>query len=386
MTSTGKRNLRIIIALIVFAVIAAGSMQPAQTENAMKAQSSTEWRPNQTTDARFVGSKACAECHRSKVASQQATPMGTALASPENCQILRSNPILTFHNGQYTYRITREGNRSIYTVTDGVNKLSTPILYCFGQGEAGQTYVLHHNGKFYESRLSFYNDIRRLDFTMGHAPSPPATIELAMGREMGAEETRNCFGCHSTNAVSGSGLQLDHLMEGVSCEACHGPGEKHVAAMRVGDIKQKEIFNPKRLSTEDLANFCGSCHRSWEQVALMRIRGVLNVRFQPYRLTNSKCYDSEDKRISCIACHDPHETRKSDEAFYDSKCTACHSSTTKAAPAALTRSRAHAAVACPVGKKNCASCHMPKYELPGSHFKFTDHHIRVVRPGEPYPN
>jgi Cytochrome c554 and c-prime len=381
MRCAARRNLQIIVALPFLAAIA---LSP-RTQIAGQVPS-TEWRPNQTTEARFVGSKACGECHRSKVASQQATPMGTALASPEDCQILRSNLNLTFRNGQYTYRISREANRSIYTVTDGSGTLSTPILYCFGNGEAGQTYLLHHKGKFYESRLSFYNDIRGLDFTMGHSSSPPATIQEAMGREMGAEETRNCFGCHSTNAVSGARLQLDHLMEGVSCEACHGPGDKHVAAMRAGDLRQKEIFNPKRLSTEDLSNFCGTCHRSWEQVALMGIRGVRNVRFQPFRLTNSKCYDSEDKRISCIACHDPHENRKRDEAFYDSKCQACHNSPTRATQPAQTQSSKRVAFACPVGKKNCASCHMPKYELPGSHFKFTDHHIRIVRPGEQYPN
>jgi hypothetical protein len=29
---------------------------------------------------------------------------------------------------------------------------------------------------------------------------------------------------------------------------------------------------------------------------------------------------------------------------------------------------------------------MPKVEIPGAHFKFTDHRIRIARPGEPYPN
>jgi hypothetical protein len=28
---------------------------------------------------------------------------------------------------------------------------------------------------------------------------------------------------------------------------------------------------------------------------------------------------------------------------------------------------------------------MPKVELPGAHFKFTDHRIRIVKPGEAYP-
>lgn len=28
---------------------------------------------------------------------------------------------------------------------------------------------------------------------------------------------------------------------------------------------------------------------------------------------------------------------------------------------------------------------MPKVELPGGHAQFTDHNIRVVKAGEPYP-
>ena len=34
----------------------------------------------------------------------------------------------------------------------------------------------------------------------------------------------------------------------------------------------------------------------------------------------------------------------------------------------------------------CVTCHMPKYEPPGFHAKFTDHWIRVVGPGVSYPN
>jgi formate-dependent nitrite reductase cytochrome c552 subunit len=38
-----------------------------------------------------------------------------------------------------------------------------------------------------------------------------------------------------------------------------------------------------------------------------------------------------------------------------------------------------------VSKNNCVSCHMPKIELPGAHYKFSDHRIRIVKPNEPYP-
>ncbi len=128
------------------------------------------------------------------------------------------------------------------------------------------------------------------------------------------------------------------------------------------------------LSTEEISDLCGACHRTWSQVAANGPRGVLNVRFQPYRLTNSKCYDAADRRIACTACHDPHGHSVRDISFYDIKCAACHS-----------KSMASAKV-CKVASKNCVSCHMPKIELPGAHFAFTDHQIRIARQGAPYPN
>jgi len=35
---------------------------------------------------------------------------------------------------------------------------------------------------------------------------------------------------------------------------------------------------------------------------------------------------------------------------------------------------------CPVEGESCVTCHMPKVELRGAHFKFTDHRIRITRP------
>jgi hypothetical protein len=390
MNHTGKKKIQIGIVLFFLAGAVVWLPLAANSQDAMQmppTASASDWMPNQTiANSKFLGPEACAECHKAKVASHKNTPMGRALVTGADNEILRGHPKLSFRQGQYTYQILSQGKESTYSVTDGKETISLPLIYGFGHGEAGQTYVLQHKGKFYESRVSFYHELRGLDITMGHQPILPKTLEEAMGREMSPEETRNCFACHTTNGVNGRTLQLDHMMEGVSCEACHGPGEKHVIAMKAGETKKKQIFNPKTLSTEDMSNFCGSCHRTWEQVALMGLRGVNNVRFQPYRLTNSKCYDSEDQRISCAACHNPHEDRKREPAFYDAKCTACHTAKPKAPAATASSSSKRVAPVCKVGKAKCSSCHMPKLEIPGSHFKFSDHHIRVVRQGEEYPN
>ena len=126
------------------------------------------------------------------------------------------------------------------------------------------------------------------------------------------------------------------------------------------------------LTTEEMSEFCGQCHRTWSQIASNGPRGIQNVRFQPYRLANSKCYDAADRRIRCTACHDPHRAVETAAAAYDAKCGACHCC---------------AARICRVGNvKECVRCHMPRLELPGAHQKFTDHRIRIVQANEAYPD
>ncbi len=344
-----------------------------------------KWRPTHIArGARYLGNSVCAQCHH-QGETQRNTPMAQALELVADCKILRANQRLTFQSGKYSYAITRDGDRNIYQVTDGQQTISAPLLYAFGQGKAGQTYVFELNGKYYESRVSFFIEINGLDYTMGAPREPANTLEEAAGRLMDSADVKDCFSCHSTGAVSESKLLLDRLVPGVTCEGCHGSGEKHVSLMKslTGRPKpaDKQIFNPGRFDTEGQTQFCGACHRTWTHVQLMRAQGVGNVRFQPYRLFNSKCYDFDDKRISCTACHNPHEELRKDAASYDARCPACHQARGESIKAG------QRGPACKAGKRqNCASCHMPVYEIPGSHFKFTDHQIRVARPGEAYPN
>ncbi len=358
----------------------------------------TKWRPHQAVkESSYVGGESCAECHASQAASYHKSAMSRALELVADSQILKSHRRLTFQSGPYTYRVVRQGSNSIYSVSDGTNTISEPILYAFGQGQAGQTYVFRHKGVLYESRVSFYKEIRNLDWTIGHPRSVPQSLGDAIGHSMDSTEARNCFGCHATAAVDGSKLQLDQLMPGVGCEACHGPAEKHVSAMKSGDFAETYIFNPWNMSPDELSQeFCGSCHRSVEDVMLLPQRGagINNVRFQPYRISTSRGHDPNNSRLSCIACHDPHEPLQRKAAFYDAKCTVCHllrvdKRAIKTAAAGIQVADTedeHTAQPCPVSVKLCVTCHMPKVELPGAHFSFTDHRIRITKPNDPYPN
>ena len=349
-------------------------------------QLTQSWDPKRVpTNTEFVGDRVCVGCHQKQGALYSHSPMGLAMESVPDSRVLGANPVLTFGRGQYSYLIKRSNKQSFYTVSDGTESLTVPILYAFGQGKAGQTYVLQYQGDLYESRVSFYKEIAGLDFTIGSATSIPVSLNEALGRRMSENDTKACFACHSTRSINGGKIDLEKVIPGIRCETCHGPGGLHVTAELSGESGGKLIFNPRRLSSDQLSQeFCAACHRSAEDSVNLRNLQINNVRFQPYRIFYSKCY-SDDRRIACTACHDPHEPVKEDISYYDAKCLACHAQLSKAHAKAIPNTEG-LAPSCKVGTKDCVSCHMQKIEPPQTHFKFTDHYIRIVKPGAPYPN
>ena len=317
----------------------------------------------------------CARCHTKQTARYAHTAMTRALLPPvTKAEFLGEG--MTFRNGKWTYRILRENNMPLYHVTDGTRTLTVPVKWSFGSGKAGQTYVFEHDGSLYESRISYYTRINGLDLTLGAVGSHPESLVMAAGRRMTTQDISECFGCHSTGSSPTASFAMKTMHPGVQCGACHENVDKHETAMNSKGVP----VIPKRLgklTTEETSELCGRCHRTWDQITINGPRGVSNVRFQPYRLTNSKCYDAEDRRISCVACHDPHSPLETRASNYDAQCKTCH------APGSKSQAASHI---CKIGSEQCATCHMPKYEIPGSHMVFNDHQIRIVRAKEPYPN
>jgi hypothetical protein len=345
---------------------------------------SDKWWPTQTTRRReeYVGPAICAQCHASD-AIAQTTPIAKACVPAAQSQILVAHPRMTFRLGQYVYNIARDGSGSTFSVSDSSHVISLALGWAFGEGEVGETYVLERGGIFYESHVSYFSVLRALDLTPGHPHSIPQGLEAAIGHPLDAEETHLCFGCHNTASSTAGQFDPAHLIPGVTCEACHGPGAKHVAAMRAGRKPEglAQVTNPAKLDPVDSVDFCGACHRTWSDVAEAGTVGVATVRFQPYRLESSRCWGKGDARITCLACHDPHLPLVRDQAFYDSRCLRCHL-TAKGS----TGSPDRPGTACRVGTKDCVTCHMPKYEAPDTHTLFTDHRIRIVTPDKHYPD
>jgi hypothetical protein len=334
--------------------------------------STTFWKKS----GRFIGSKQCSLCHPVQAKHFHENSMSRALETLDQCQILKGPIRYSCNIGKYSYLIHREGNRVLYTVSDGSGTLEVPLLYAFGQGKAGQTYFFQQQGQFYESRVSYYNRLKGLALTVGAINLTPQSLQQAAGRQLDTAAARDCFGCHTTGARHGNEMQLEHFEPGVSCEACHGPGGAHVDSIRDGKPAPGSIRSLKRMSAEETAEFCGVCHRTWETVMMMGLRGINTVRFMPYRLVNSACYSADDPRMACTSCHNPHEGLVTEDQAYDNKCTACHNT----ANASIKKK------VCPVANGKCTSCHMPRIDPGETNHAFPDHWIRVARAGDPYPN
>ncbi|HEV2691090.1 MAG TPA: multiheme c-type cytochrome, partial [Bryobacteraceae bacterium] len=295
----------------------------------------------------------CAACHRQQAQSQHATGMAQTLQLAAGAPILVAHPKLTFRQGPYSYTIERQGDGSIYRVASGTEEFSSPIVWAVGLGAAGQTYLLNHDGHWYESRVSYYKQTDGLDLTVGARPDVPSSLNEAIGRELSKKGAEECFHCHATGAIVQGVLRTDKLTPGIQCARCHDRIDAHLAGL--ASASAPKTIPPKlgSMSSEETADFCGQCHRTWATIASEGPHNITNVRFQPYRLINSRCYDAADARIRCTSCHDPHSDAPRTLASFDKQCQSCHSAS-KGKPGAKL---------CKVAKSECAGCHMPKVEI-----------------------
>jgi len=372
--------MKLVAGALVFSIAGVAILRAGENpgnKSGAPAASLTGDKPAIESFSRAV--RECVKCHAAEAKTHPLTSMAHAAETNAECSVLRNHRFMTVRLGRYDYRIERHGDQSVYTVSDGAETLTYPIRYAFGLGEAGQTYILEKDGEYYESFVSYYQAIDGLDITIGDQPLHPSSLRDAAGRHIGSHEIAMCFACHTSNALSGGHVSENTLLPGVTCERCHGATDNHLAGLKKSDVQLAQMKTLTGMSAEESAQFCGQCHRTWEYVAEHGPHGVGNVRFQPYRLTNSKCFDVDDARISCTSCHNPHDVVDRVAEHYDAKCQSCHSAGATGA-AGKTGARL-----CRVGTSGCSTCHMPKTDLPGAHHKFTDHNIRIVAKNARYP-
>lgn len=233
--------------LVVATVVGMGCLAWLLARLVQRAQLTTEDRVKQAdfwprksaaSSEDFEGVAGCASCHASIAKSQRATPMALTAMLAKDSADLQSHAALEFSADGYRYEIKTKAGESSYSVTDGANTLKTTLVWAFGSGPVGQTYLFKRaNGEIFEARVSYFDALQGLDFTPMLAVNSAGDLESATARFVGPEETERCFSCHAMGSTIGGRFDERPVALGVSCEACHGPGRRHADTMRVAKME-----------------------------------------------------------------------------------------------------------------------------------------------------
>jgi hypothetical protein len=366
----------------------------AQAQTSVELSQTTEylvfankWWPtsgSQLAEA-YAGSRSCQQCHAARSLTQLTTPMAHASYRSAVGPWGTKPAAGTVHIGAFLYHVVPQGDDAKVVIEEGNQSAKVDIPWTFGAGVVGQTYLLESKGRLYDGEVTSYRGLQGgLDVSPAHKPAQEGDWDGAIGEKLTPRIAPRCFGCHTTNSTMNDKFDPERAIPGIGCESCHGPGLAHVVAANRNMIEEARalIFNPRSLTPVEAVDFCGACHTTSADVAQSKLFVPSNVRFPPYRLEKSLCWGVRgDPRLVCYACHDPHKPLVEEASFYDQRCLSCHSSQSSQSP---DRFGAGPKV-CPKATTNCTTCHMPKFYVPEMHARFTDHYIRVVRPGEAYP-
>jgi hypothetical protein len=401
-----RRSLVPFTAILFGAVV---SIQAQSLQNSPPAQ-----QPKPVAD-NYVGSLACAVCHKDIYRKYLQTGMGRSISqvSPEWLKIQRPSDSVDDKKNSVQFEVyAREGKlyQSEFQSGSGGHEAfrdTHELDWIIGAGENGFGGLVERSDYIFQAPLSFYSKTGRWDLSPGYEfgnygfnrPILPA-----------------CIACHSgrPNAISdGNGRFSDPPFSelAIGCENCHGPGLSHVIAAKVGADTypghDTSIVNPALLAPALADNICMSCHQTGDVRILkpgkdyrdfrpgsplddtMSILLVPPRRESPpqadllehyYSMTLSKCYRASGERLSCISCHDPHvePTRAEAPEYFQKKCLTCHTEKSCTLPLQL---REHQQP-----PDDCAGCHMKKRDVQEiSHSSITNHRI-LGRPDEAFPD
>lgn len=331
--------------------------------------------PKDPRVARFVGDRACRECHPGESASHSRSGHARTLrpaAARSVAQWLDGGSVPDPENpsATWTYHL-RDGKLSVDRA-EGPSTEHLLIEYAFGSGHHAHTFVSLENRDpahpvALEHRLTFFAQQQKLGITPGQAAEVAEPETTPRGRVLSAPETLKCFDCHTTltSQVSQSVLDVDNMWPNVSCERCHGPAREHVEAARRGEANLAMPFGIDGWTAAQQMELCGHCHRHPDKAPPSDLRpdNIEIVRFQPVGLMQSACYKRSEGGLSCVTCHEPHTRSSSDRPSYEPACLSCHQGANQ--------------VKCSVSPgSGCIDCHMPRRDA-GQGILFTDHWIRI---------
>ncbi len=409
MTSTTAHGFRLAAAVALAAcTVVLASCKPSQPP-APAASASPQAEP-----ARYVGAAACAGCHATENTAWQSSQHAHAMQAANPDSVLGRFDGLAPKGIPAKFSHDAAGY-SVRTIGADGHPGDFPVAYTFGVYPLQQYLVSFPDGRLqalpyaWDARPGAQGGQRWFDLQAGNPP-----------HWTGPELNWNymCADCHSTNLRRNYDATQDRYASSwsdlaVGCEACHGPGSRHLAWARqeaVTDAKDKglsialderqgAIWKHEADSGEPMRGTPLTTHREVETCAACHSRrrplgddptptGQLLDTYEPALLDPGLYYPDGQQQgevyiygsflqsrmyaagVSCSDCHEPHggKLRAEDNAL----CTQCHE-------AARYDSSAHHLHTMGSAGAQCVACHMPARTYMRIDPR-RDHSLRVPRP------
>jgi predicted CXXCH cytochrome family protein len=361
--------------------------------------------------ARHVDDRSCAECHPSEYERWASSHHAKAMQPADDRTVLGNFDGAVFRDRGLTARFFRRDGR-FFVKTEGPDgrPADFEITHTFGVDPLQQYLVPLPGGRLQGLTIAW--DTRRKRWFSIY---PDVKFALDDPRHWtGRYENWNlmCAECHTTNYRKRYDAGTDTYRStwdalNVGCQACHGPGEAHVAWARAPG----ERASPGRLGTGLVVDFsahdsryqvdaCAPCHSRRVRLLESPPPGAAFLDgFVPQRL-HTGLYHPDGQQLGevfeygsfvqstmyasgvrCTDCHDPHAGKP--RARGNALCTGCHGPrpdprfpTLKGATYDSPTHHFHRAGSPGAA---CVACHMPAKNYMVVHAR-RDHSLGVPRP------
>jgi predicted CXXCH cytochrome family protein len=347
-------------------------------------------------DNHFLGDDTCKSCHDAQFKDWKGSHHDKAMKIANAVTVLGDFDNTTFKSQGITSKFYKKDG-VFYVNTEGRDGQyhDYKIEYTFGVEPLQQYIVKFPDGHYqclrtaWDTKKNKWFDLYP-DFKVVHS-------EWLHWSRGGLNWNTMCADCHSTNVrknydVATHSYDTKYALINVSCEACHGPGKAHVAAVNDlgenykpnGDLKMTAGTAPKALVDQ-----CARCHSRREQYSeFYNFEGTFLDHYFPQLITNtiyhpdgqildevyvhgsflqSKMYQNN---VTCTDCHNPHSLKLRFEG--NMLCAQCHDTKVYDTPK-------HHFHEVDTDGAQCINCHMTGKFYMGNDYR-RDHSFRIPRP------
>ena len=370
-----------------------------------------------TSPAVFVGGQKCGECHKNEYDKWRGSHHDLAMDEANETTVLGNFDNAVFKHFNVTSRFYRKDGRFFVNTQGPQGKIDDfEVKYVFGVYPLQQYLIPFPGGRLQCLPLAW--DVKGEKWYHLYPDAPLAPDDWLYWTNAGQNWNGMCAECHSTNLKKNFNLKTNAYQTtwseiDVSCEACHGPGSRHVKWAEIPDMARplKEnyelVVKTSGINSREQVELCAPCHSrrailgdyTHAETDLMDSMlptllteelyfadgQILEEVYVYGSFTQSKMYERD---VRCSDCHDVHSIRTIKEG--NALCLQCHRADTydtkehhfhkKKGEKGEPVKSADGRVIYDVGTgAQCVQCHMPGRYYMGIDYR-PDHSIRIPRP------